>query len=195
MNSLKIKHFNNLLDFAKSDSEFIQNSGHKFLYEYEGEQLNSFMEYEIDGELLITKFWGGKYRGFLGYNVGLLGLINRAYDELMINSFLNKKMSKSDIQDIYEKYKIKISSTQIDELTSEFERKDLLIYACKACLDCTKVRLNIKLDNNRYLWSISSEHKYIFQREQYESEFKSYRTTLREKRFNNLESLGLYKFK
>lgn len=195
MNRLKIKHFNNILDFAKSDSEFVQNSGHKFLYEYEREQLNSFMEYEIDGELLITKFWDGNYRGFLGHNVGLLGLINRAYDELMINSFLKIKMSKSDIKEIYENYKIKISSTQIDELTSEFERKYLLIYACKVCLDCTTVRLNIKLENNRYLWSISPEHKYTFQREQYESEFKLYRTKIREKRFNNLESMDLYKFK
>jgi len=195
VNRLKIKYFNNLLDFAKCDKEFMQNSGHKYLHEYKGEQLKSFMEYEIDGELLITKFWKGNQRGFLGFNVGLLGLINRAYDDLMIKYFLKVKISKSDILNIYERYKVKVSSTQIDNLVKEFEKDELVIYACKACLDCTKVRLNIESDNNQYSWSISPEHKYTFQKEEYELEFTSYRTKLQENRFNEIESMNLYQFK
>lgn len=194
MNSLKIKFFNNLLDFAKSDNEFFQNSGHKFLHEYKENFISSFMEYEIDGELLITKFWNGDHRGFLGCCVGLLGLMNRAYDELMIKVFLQSKVSRMDIIEAHEKYKIKISPDRIDWLTNEFEKKDLLIYGCRICLDCFKVRLSIESDNDRYYWHINSEHIYIFQKEQYESVLKSYRSKIQEGRFKEEEFMNLYRF-
>lgn len=193
MNTLKIKYFDNLLDYVKSDKDFIQNSGHKFLYEYE-KQLDSFMEYEIDGKNLMSFFWDGDYRGFLAYNTGLLGFVSRAYDELMIKYFLKTSISRADIIGIYKKYGISIKEQRIDFLIEEFEKDNLVIYGCRVCLDCTRVKLKIELSEDHYIWTISPEHKYTFGKEDYEKEFMSYRLKVRENSFGKEASVNLYQF-
>ena len=144
---------------------------------------------------MITKFWKGDYRGFLNFNVGLLGLINKAYDELLINALLLEKMSKNEIQHIYDRHKVKNKADQLDYLVNLFEKDEILIYGCKACLECTQVKLKVKYEENYYHWSINPEHQYKFDKTEYENELKKYKFKIRNNTFDNFELMDLYQFK
>ena len=194
VSQLKLKYFDNLFDFVQSDKEFLENKGHKFLYEYD-ERLYSFIEFEIDGEYLHKLLWKGKSRGFLSINVGLLGLISKAYDELIIRYLLKKEISKSTVISVYEGHNEKLKdSTVINRVHQEFNKESLIIYACRACLDCTLIRLHIGKHEDHYSWYFKGNLTLIFEKEAYEKELLAYLHKIRNNVFTQEESLGLYQF-
>ena len=169
------------------------NKGHKFPYEYD--KYDGFMEFEIDGENLHRFLRDKKDRVLMDHVVGLLGLLSRSYDELIIRYLLKKEISKSDIISAFARYGDDIEeSSVVSRVHMEFNREYVMLYGCRACLDCHSLGPSVGKHQHHYTWHFKWGATLIFKKEEYERELLAYLSKIRNHSFTLEESIGLYQF-
>ncbi|MEL6973220.1 MAG: hypothetical protein AAFO02_23860 [Bacteroidota bacterium] len=198
MNKLALHFFDNVYDLALQDEAFIENGGHKFLYEYRDTPYHaSFVEFSIDDTHLMSRFWEGEHRKFLSFFRGLLGYVSKVYDELIISYLLQQEISRDAILRAFAKHPHAYEEASVDDLLRLFGGKELLIYGCPVCgydYSCGGIKLRVEADQHAYYWYISPEHEYRFAKQQYKDALQQY---LKRIRNNDLEldtSMNLYQF-
>ncbi len=198
MNKLKLRYFDSTYDLALQDDAFVENGGHKFLYEYRSTRVHAnFVEFEIDGKNLMSRFWSGEHRKFLNFFTGLLGYISRGYDELMISYLLGQEISEDLIINVFEGYQQAHDQSTIDDLLRVFKGNKLLIYGYPICgygESCGGIKLQIEIHERFCHWYISPEHEYWFERKAYENELQQYLKRMQQNEQELDASMGLYHY-
>ena len=185
MNQIEIRYHNNREYQIQHDKRLLENGGYQFKHELVDKTLNDFYEFYIDGESLLSILLPTEsIEWFMANNNGLLGTVDKVYDELLVLKLLNQKADKNILNNHFKKHEVKIKDEYLELIENENNQYDtVLIYGCKVCgdRDCGGIDIKIKEDLNYIYWNTfnenTSKHNYFqfkFDKEEYKTVFNNY---------------------
>ena len=184
MNTLEIRYFHNIELRIRKSPKLISNGGYNYQHELIDDTLNDFFEFYIDGKPLIQLLFNSiQWKGYLENYNGLLGTRDKIYDELLVNSLLNKQVNTNIVKNHFAKYERVITDQQAKGIIYEMSLMNPLIYGCKICgdIDCGGINIRVEKSSNSFVWFKYSQKskKYDYQlfefnKEQYKLVFTNY---------------------
>ncbi len=195
VNTLTLQYYDNIHRSISASENLLVNGGYQFRHEQQERYTYNFVAFYIDNQRLCERFWVDAEAEFLDSFVGLLGCIDRYFDELIIKYMLKEKITAETIRQLLLQYRKPIRERQVELLVEAFTQNVLLIYGCRVCRDlgCGGIRLQVSRDQDYYYWELTKDLRFKFGRLAYEKEWKAYRQKVRTNNFEQTFRTELYR--